>query len=591
MIAVAGAVAPVAASARVPRVVIVVGPVGSLTSYYRGLANEAAAEAAVGRAPQVTKVYSPNATWPAVRHALEGASIVVYLGHGNGWPSPYRDALYPPTQNGFGLNPVAGGDDSAHQYFGESSVDNVKLAPNAVVVLSHLCYASGNSEPGLAEGTQATADPAGRQLRGRLHPRRGAGRRRRGPPRTRLLRPVAAPQPALDRADLARARPTTTATRSRSRASARTASPSASTRTAPAAASTARSCRGASARARSGRARPARRRSRLVGHPAAGDALARVAGPHVRAGQHPVAADRGDREQRRPGRAERQEGPRGTRSASAGTRSCSTRAGSPSAASPPRRSRHRVALDPAARRHSAVAAHGDATPTPARRRPRRPRAARLGRDARPRPADGKRPERRRDLPVRARPVPARHDAPHGAGIAYDAPDPVDAHLGPSSTSAAPYSAAFGAPSALALPAGATSTLGVRVVNAGSQGWDAESRDAAGRAGLAPDLAADVADRGARRRRPGCRPRVCRSRRRLGGPRSQGVGARRHRRRSRSTSSPRSHAGRLPAAARRRHADARRPVDAGQHPGAHPRVVPGPTVAPSQAPAPLGRNAP
>ena len=156
MIAVAGAVAPVAASARVPRVVIVVGPVGSLTSYYRGLANDAAAEAASAGA-QVTKVYSPNATWPAVRHALEGASIVVYLGHGNGWPSPYRDALYPPTQNGFGLNPVAGGDDSAHQYFGESSVDNVKLAPNAVVVLSHLCYASGNSEPGIPEGSQATA--------------------------------------------------------------------------------------------------------------------------------------------------------------------------------------------------------------------------------------------------------------------------------------------------------------------------------------------------------------------------------------------------------------------------------------------------
>ncbi len=105
----------------------------------------------------MTKIYSPNATWPAVKHALQGASIVVYLGHGNGWPSPYRNSLYPPTQNGFGLNPVAGADDTNHQYFGESSVDNVKLAPNAVVVLSHLCYASGNSEPGIAEGTQSMA--------------------------------------------------------------------------------------------------------------------------------------------------------------------------------------------------------------------------------------------------------------------------------------------------------------------------------------------------------------------------------------------------------------------------------------------------
>ena len=30
------------------------------------------------------------------------------MGHGNGWPSPYRNALFPPTQNGFGLNPIAG---------------------------------------------------------------------------------------------------------------------------------------------------------------------------------------------------------------------------------------------------------------------------------------------------------------------------------------------------------------------------------------------------------------------------------------------------------------------------------------------------
>jgi len=156
MLAVVGVVAPVAAAARVPKVVLVVGPVGSLTNEYRSLANAAAVEALADGA-EVTKVYSPNATWPAVRKALNGASIVVYLGHGNGWPSPYRDSLYPPTQNGFGLNPVAGADDVNHQYFGEASVDNIKLAPNAVVVLSHLCYASGNSEPGLPEGSESQA--------------------------------------------------------------------------------------------------------------------------------------------------------------------------------------------------------------------------------------------------------------------------------------------------------------------------------------------------------------------------------------------------------------------------------------------------
>src|SRR5262249_47537653 len=55
------------------------------------------------------------------------------------------------------LNPDAGAAD-AHQYFGEDRIAaEVKLAKNAVVVFSHLCYASGNSEPGLPEGTLAEA--------------------------------------------------------------------------------------------------------------------------------------------------------------------------------------------------------------------------------------------------------------------------------------------------------------------------------------------------------------------------------------------------------------------------------------------------
>ncbi len=135
---------------------LIVGPVGSLTSSFRSLANAAAAEATAAGA-EVVKVYSPNATWSAVQRAVTGASIVVYLGHGNGWPSRYRDALYPPTQNGFGLNPAAGVDDTAHQYFGEASIQNLHLASNAVVLLHHLCYASGNTEPGLPEGTQDQA--------------------------------------------------------------------------------------------------------------------------------------------------------------------------------------------------------------------------------------------------------------------------------------------------------------------------------------------------------------------------------------------------------------------------------------------------
>ncbi len=156
----AGLLAPVSfaatgkpASAPVPRVVFIVGPAGAATDGYRA---EARAAATIARryTPDVVELYSPDATWQAVRQALDGASLVVYMGHGNGWPSRYRDALYPPSQDGFGLNPAVGGGDSSHQYFGEASIAaQVKLAKNAVVLLNHLCYASGNAEPGLPEGT------------------------------------------------------------------------------------------------------------------------------------------------------------------------------------------------------------------------------------------------------------------------------------------------------------------------------------------------------------------------------------------------------------------------------------------------------
>lgn len=145
-----------AAAKPAPKVVLIVGPAGGATPYYRKLADEAAA-AALKLTPNVVKVYSPDATWTNVKAALQGASIVVYLGHGNGWPSIYRSSLYPLTEDGFGLNPHAGAADT-HQYFGEQQIgDEIKLAKDAVVIFSHLCYASGNTEPGLDEGTLAEA--------------------------------------------------------------------------------------------------------------------------------------------------------------------------------------------------------------------------------------------------------------------------------------------------------------------------------------------------------------------------------------------------------------------------------------------------
>ena len=168
------AAAPVAASTSAPgaaaaaevttgstlssaKVVIIVGAIQSATSYYRGIADSAYAEA-IKWSSNVVKVYSPYATWAAVKAALQGASVVVYLGHGNGWPSPYTyDPAYT-TKNGLGLNPTSGNGDSNLKYYGEPYLANeIRLAPNAVVLLNHLCYASGNSEPGNADPSLSVA--------------------------------------------------------------------------------------------------------------------------------------------------------------------------------------------------------------------------------------------------------------------------------------------------------------------------------------------------------------------------------------------------------------------------------------------------
>ena len=57
-----------------------------------------------------------------------------------------------------GLNRTAGNGHANLRYYGEYYMSNyIDLAPNAVVVLNRLCYASGNSEPGMALPSKATA--------------------------------------------------------------------------------------------------------------------------------------------------------------------------------------------------------------------------------------------------------------------------------------------------------------------------------------------------------------------------------------------------------------------------------------------------
>jgi rare lipoprotein A len=151
------AAVPGAHAASSAKVAIIVGPAGSSTAAYRSDADLAATEA-LKYTSNVVKVYSPNATWDAVKGALAGASIVIYMGHGSGFPSPHSTTLQADRQDGFGVNPHAGGDDATTEYRGEQYLFNeIRLAPNAVVILGHLCYASGSSEPGYAAPTAIEA--------------------------------------------------------------------------------------------------------------------------------------------------------------------------------------------------------------------------------------------------------------------------------------------------------------------------------------------------------------------------------------------------------------------------------------------------
>ena len=96
-------VAPAPAAAAAPKVAIIVGPVGSLTANYRTWANEVAT-AATAAGATVAKAYSPSATWANVKTAVNGANVIVYFGHGNGFPNPYGSNELTDRTNGWGLN-------------------------------------------------------------------------------------------------------------------------------------------------------------------------------------------------------------------------------------------------------------------------------------------------------------------------------------------------------------------------------------------------------------------------------------------------------------------------------------------------------
>jgi flagellar hook assembly protein FlgD len=152
--------APAPAAPLGPKVAIIVGPVHDGTLRYQGYGDQVYNEA-IKWTNNVVRVYSPNATWSKVVAAVTGASIVVNIGHGNGWPAPYPWDPNFTGRDGFGLNYDVNGDGKLSnyelRYYGEPYIRTLKMAPNAIVLLFHMCYASGNQEPGGPEPTLSVA--------------------------------------------------------------------------------------------------------------------------------------------------------------------------------------------------------------------------------------------------------------------------------------------------------------------------------------------------------------------------------------------------------------------------------------------------
>ena len=118
------------------------------------------------------KVYSPNATWSNVRAAVNGANVIVYFGHGNGYPEPVRQRRVADRHNGWGLNRTTTNGDgdnwsttmvycgekallgtltasdgaAQRQYCGYPDNDGISPAPGFTMVYGQAHYAPGFGE-------------------------------------------------------------------------------------------------------------------------------------------------------------------------------------------------------------------------------------------------------------------------------------------------------------------------------------------------------------------------------------------------------------------------------------------------------------
>jgi len=164
------------------KIALIVGPMGSNTSWNRQHADQIAQQAqSIDPSVIVAKAYSPNATYAKVRAAVAGANIVVYLGHGSGYPNPYHGSLLADRNDGWGLNTTTthGDQDSWANhtlvYCGEKALQGqltstdgadqrkycaggaIAPAPGFVMVYIGSCYTAGGNEDGSAMATNSDA--------------------------------------------------------------------------------------------------------------------------------------------------------------------------------------------------------------------------------------------------------------------------------------------------------------------------------------------------------------------------------------------------------------------------------------------------
>ncbi|HSK94553.1 MAG TPA: S-layer homology domain-containing protein [Candidatus Angelobacter sp.] len=161
---------PDAAAASTPKVAIIVGPTEITDSHYHPSAKnlKAVAEAA---GATVDLRYCPTAA--EAKAAVNGANVIVYFGHGNGFPNPYTtpaNSTDPSKKltdrtNGWGLRSEAKKPnwdgkscrDEVLQYYGEDHLTGklstlgwgtgpITPAPGFVMVMSNACYAPGAGE-------------------------------------------------------------------------------------------------------------------------------------------------------------------------------------------------------------------------------------------------------------------------------------------------------------------------------------------------------------------------------------------------------------------------------------------------------------